>query len=134
MSPASCQAWILLSVPDEPAGLDRIMGMADAINRAIPSQDELNLSLGFLQGAGLVVKKQNQYCLAASGSKLIAQARATGGSIFDVWKRLESQLSGLLNIQHAPDNLSAIDVSTAYDIYRKRLRQEYARLIGQGEA
>ena len=134
MSPASCQAWILLSVPDEPAALDRVIGVADAINHAIPTQDELNLSLGFLQSAGFVLKQQNQFRLSPSGIELIAQARAPGGSIFDVWHRLASHLAQQPQIQYVPETLSAIEVSAAHAAYSNRFWQQYAQLKGRGEA
>ena len=120
-------------MPDEPGELDRIIGMADAINHVIPTQEELNLSLGLLRGAGLVLKQQNQYCLTSSGVELVGQARALGGSIFNVWQGLESLLAELPQIQYVPETLSAADVSAAHAAYSKRFWQQYAQL-SQGKA
>jgi len=134
MSPANCHAWILLSVPEDPATLDRVIGIADAVNHAIPTHQELQDSLGFLRASGMIVKNEHCYHLADAGRTLLANVRnLPTDSIFDIWNRLESELSRIELASYEPDNLPASVVADACATYNTRFWEQYQQLTAKGE-
>jgi predicted transcriptional regulator len=134
MHPASCHALILLSVPETSASLDQIIGVADAINHAIPTHAELADSLGFLIGVDLVAKADQRYSLTSLGVALLARARnPPPASVFELWHRLEPELLKSAQVSYLPDTLTAAQVSDALNVFRKRFQAQYGRLT-TGEA
>ena len=61
MNQSKTIAWILLSVRASPSMLQDIIAVADAINQAIPSHQELQTSLGWLRAQGLISKNDRRY-------------------------------------------------------------------------
>jgi predicted transcriptional regulator len=80
---AETRAWIFLSVPEQSGLIADIIAMADGINHAIPTQDELRQSLRWLQKRGLVCRDGRRHRLTDLG---ITLRRSTSASnIFKTW-------------------------------------------------
>jgi len=134
MSPANCHAWILLSAPEQPSGLDQVIGMADAINHAIPTHQELQDSLGFLQAVKLIAKAGRTFQLTESGGSLLEQARTLpNDSVFDIWNRLETELSRIQSVSYEPDDISESEVTEAFNAYETWFQAEYRKLQSREE-
>ena len=134
MSPTSCHAWILLSVPDQARSLDQVIGIADAINHAIPTRLELQDSLGFLRAAGLIAKTASGFCLTDSGRSFLAHARNPPiDSIFDTWNRLETELSRIQTVSFEPESISESEFTEAFDAYKAWFEDEYRKFQSREE-
>jgi predicted transcriptional regulator len=70
MTVAQVYAWIFLAMQEQPRSLKDIVGVADAINHAIPNHRELQGALGWLVDRGLVRKEGKRYSLTEKGSAL----------------------------------------------------------------
>lgn len=79
-------AWILLSVFEEFGTLNDIIGMADAINHAIPTDSELKNSLGWLELKGLIHKEGRRYALTETGKLLLRDAQKDSQTIMETWR------------------------------------------------
>jgi len=92
----STTAWIFLAVEyasqKEPAKLDAIIGTADGINHAIPTQKELRRCLGRLQARGFVLKEGKSYSVTDAGRELAERCRANCKTVFDVLAALTFDL------------------------------------------
>jgi hypothetical protein len=68
------EAWIFLSIGDAasraPATLDKVIGMADSNNHAIPNLNEFEEAVSQLLGAGYVTATAGRYGLTESGRRL----------------------------------------------------------------
>lgn len=72
-------AWILAAImvhdPDRFCSLTDVVAAADAINHAIPGEDEVAGAVGKLVGAGLVSVQAGEFELTASGRAMAAARR-----------------------------------------------------------
>ena len=68
-------AWLLAAIPDPDAGgsLSEVIGVADAVNHAIPTRDELASSLGALLAADLVTALDGRFRVTPAGRAVRAQ-------------------------------------------------------------
>ena len=89
---ASTVAWILYSVAmasgPEPASFAQISGLADAINHAVPTQQELSGSLRQLRAVGLVAAHVKRYALTDAGKAMLEAAQGSASTVSLVWKNL----------------------------------------------
>lgn len=73
-------AWIFAATARasaaEAAGLRQIIGAADYIDHAIPTREELQMSLGWLIAHGLIQRQGQGYQLTSAGHEFYAQASA----------------------------------------------------------
>ena len=73
-----------------PGWLARVIGTADFINHAIPTEDEVAGGVERLSAAGLVELRRRRLRLTRAGRRLYREMK--GGSWFDEWHRLEGAL------------------------------------------
>jgi hypothetical protein len=96
---ASTVAWFLYSVAlasgSTPATSAEISGLADAINHAVPSQQELSGSLRRLKELGLVTAHGRRYSLTDAGKTMMAAAQNSASTVSLVWKNLTSTIGQL---------------------------------------
>lgn len=92
-------AWIFYSVAmasgDAPASHTDISAAADAINHAVPTQQELNGSLKQLVARGVIETRGKFHGLTPSGEMLFRRAQAVHSTVAAVWQALTSELSGV---------------------------------------
>lgn len=84
MTDTEVYAWIFLCLTQELSSLRKIIATADAINHAIPSPDELQMSFRWLQQKGLIKQEGKKYCLTESGCELLEKVSA--GTIMETWE------------------------------------------------
>ena len=89
MDDAQTRSWIFLAVPEQPASLTDIITMADAINHAIPTQQELRQSFDWLEAHGLVSRAGRRYSLTESGVAL--RRRASSPKIMATWENVAEE-------------------------------------------
>ena len=89
---AQTVAWILYAVAmasgSEPASRTGISNLADAINHAVPTQQELSGSLQRLEALGLVEAKGANFALTADGVAMMDNAQASAKFVSKVWANL----------------------------------------------
>jgi hypothetical protein len=88
----SLTSWIFLAVAhaskDVPADLSGVIEAADKINRSMPSQWELQRSLGRLQHHELVLKENRKYSLTELGTKVFMDARGRSRTVDGILEEL----------------------------------------------
>ena len=89
MDDAQTRGWIFLAVPEQPAALTDVIAMADAINHAIPTQQELRQSFDWLEAHGLVARVGRRYSLTESGVAL--RRRASSSTIMGTWENIAKE-------------------------------------------
>lgn len=79
-----------------PANVNAISQLADGINHAIPTHEELQSSLRWLTEQGLVQKEAKGYQLTQSGIQIIEAAkRRTNSIIVNIWDELTNELESI---------------------------------------
>lgn len=127
MDESKTYAWILLSVTTQPTSLHRIIATADAINHAIPTQEELNVSLGWLAHRGLIRKDGELYRLTETGGELTQRVAAKWATRREEWNALAEMLSALIGAGAPPDTLTEGQVEKACKAYNKEFWQAYRK-------
>jgi hypothetical protein len=121
--------WILLAVAyagkHGSVTLDRIIGTADSINHAIPTQKEIEGAINRLSHAELISIKGHTFAVTEPGNKLLIKASQTAKSIYDEWKIIEQLLKTISVPQVSnPDwELSESDFQVAYERYRRAIAE-----------
>jgi hypothetical protein len=128
----STTAWIFLAVEyasqKEPAKLDAIIGTADGINHAIPTQKELRRCLGRLQARGLILKEGKSYSVTDAGKELADRSRLNNRTVFEVLAALTIDLPD--GGQDPKDeDITEEAVRSGYDAYQKT----FGKLLSQIE-
>lgn len=88
--------WLLQSIlhgGGEGATLLSIIGIGDAINHAIFTDDELESGFARLSAGGLITEKEHKFFPTEKANELYEKASKKGGSIFAVRDRLEKLLN-----------------------------------------
>jgi len=121
-------SWIFLSVAEQPkpTSLQTIIGVADYINHAIPTQNELQTSLGWLQAQGLIKKEGDNYLLTETGS-VLRKSVSRKRSIHELWDAIEAKISEMPKIAFQPENISAAEIHAAYEDYVKGTAKRNSR-------
>jgi hypothetical protein len=70
MTAAQTYTWIFLSLSEQPASLRGVAEVADAINHAVPTHEELSSSITWLTAQGLVEKRGGCYLYTHQGTEL----------------------------------------------------------------
>ena len=133
MTPAQVRAWILLAVPATGGDLSQVIGMADALNKAIPTHAELADSLGWLRATGLVESAPNDYRRTRDGRDLVARLEACSEHAFALWDKLTEALQQMPAPGYALDSLTAREVDSAYDKYSRDFQANYKKLSEQDD-
>ena len=77
-----------MAADQAPASLTDISAAADAINHAVPTQQELSSSLSWLQAHDLVESQGRFHLLSERGRNLVGQSRADASTVSAVWAHL----------------------------------------------
>ena len=125
MTESQTIAWILLSVPESPGTLQDIIAIADGINHAIPSHEELQTSLGWLLSRDLVGKSNHRYALTKPGSQLLSETRGRHRSVMKIWDLVADRLETMLGADRHQDDITAEDTARAYLAYKKDFWRRY---------
>lgn len=119
-APETTYAWIFLSIASsfstEPVSLKAIINAADWINHAIPTHEELKISLGWLAGQKLIAKDGEAYLLTADGVALYKEVSDKFRSMNKIWDLFAKKFANL-DHTHEIDSLTEKDVKKAYALY-----------------
>ena len=72
-----------------------ILQSADAIDHAVPSENELGRAIIFLIRHGLIEEHGHSFGISDMGREILESAHSGSGNIFDVWKALEPRIASL---------------------------------------
>jgi hypothetical protein len=111
---------LFLSVPEEPAPLQDVIATADGINHAIPTDRELQVSLGWLRAQGLVKKVDRAYSLTPAGVAL--RAACSAKTTMKTWDTVASRFAAIAPSSAHEDDVSSAEVAAAYQGYRRWAR------------
>lgn len=135
MTWTGAEAWIFLSIGDaagtESAPLDRVIGMADSMNHAIPTVQEFNEAVGQLLGAQLIVVNDHaRYGLTKSGHKLYkainSQKRGHITRFIETSK--EWSMKSPLESHAVTWAISPDEFNRAFEEYQRRFWETYRKL------
>jgi predicted transcriptional regulator len=88
-------SWIFLSIAmaseSAPAGYRDISYIADGINHAVPTQNEMQNSIEWLLNRDLILKKSKFYTLTDLGKEIFLKAKSEGNNISEIWEILETK-------------------------------------------
>ena len=96
MTDADIFSWILLCLSAEGSTRRQISEMADAINHAIPTHQEMETSLRWLQETGLVREDGCRFALTEAGATLHQRHRSPTRPIMAAWNLLSHEVELLL--------------------------------------
>lgn len=119
-------AWIFLSVAgaaaDKLAPLDEIMGLADAINHAIPTEREFEGGFTRLLQAGLIRQDERALGLTSKGMALADRCRQKSKYWLEQWDFLAEiiETESFLNICDLVYRLEPGEGEKTYKIYSGR--------------
>jgi len=86
-------SWIFMSTAyaskNDFADLQSISSMADGINRAVPTQEELENSMIWLKEKGLIVQHGDKYALTPKGKSDYKEASKKTTVVFKIWDNLD---------------------------------------------
>jgi hypothetical protein len=123
-------AWLLAAVDWSGGGdLAKIIGAADAINHAIPTDEEIDHAIQFLGAAGLVRYSDASLQLTDEGRRICR--RTESKDIFATLDRLHALLKNLPEVDQAADAKSVLDRSTylsALERYEAHMAEELPEL------
>jgi predicted transcriptional regulator len=96
MTPHQTISWIFLATAmtsgRKPAEVTSISNAADAINHAVPTEEEIQSSLTWLIAKGLVNKTDNKYGLTKLGKQEYKEASKKTTVLLKIWSSLETRL------------------------------------------
>ncbi len=97
MSAKTTNSWIFLAVgmgsSKSAVSLREIISVADGINHAIPTQNELQDAFGWLSKQNLISKEGKKYRLTEKGLILYKEASAKSKLIFGMWDYLKEHFA-----------------------------------------
>lgn len=95
MSEEKTNSWIFLAIGmannNLPITFNSIIGVADGINHAVPTQQELQNAFKWLVNQQLVTKDGKKYRITDKGVHLLKKAEAASNLIFEQWSYIEKQ-------------------------------------------
>lgn len=96
MTKEATVSWIFLAIAKAAQGTQAneasILNVADAINHAIPTKEELQLSFEWLIHKKLIQKQGSKYSLTQKGEQEYELAHRDTTVLFKVWERLEQRV------------------------------------------
>ena len=117
-------AWIFMCVHDKPSTLQKIISNADYIDRAIPSLEELQVSLGWLLTKGLIRKDGGCYLLTETGSQLRSRLWNINHPLRETRSIISGELRTMMDSQATIDsrtsleNITQEEMNSAYKAYK----------------
>ena len=90
-----CDHWILMTIPINKDGVDLegIIGRADAINHAIPTDEEIEGAITRCLQANIIKKIDDKYVFTDNYLKIFDKLWEKSKNVFDMWKIVEEYLS-----------------------------------------
>lgn len=92
-------SWIFLATAfaskTQPSDSERILFVAEGINKSVPTQQELESSLSWLEKKGLINKFGNKYGLTHKGELEIKKASTNTKIHIRIWETLELTIKKL---------------------------------------
>jgi len=84
-------AWILLTIPlnNEGTDLQGVIGRADAINKLIPSDEEIEGAIDRFLKTGIIKYENNHFIIMKEYIQIIKDIYDKHKMIYDVWDKLE---------------------------------------------
>ena len=96
MTPEQTHSWIFLSIAlgsqTNPINFEEISMIADGINHAIPTHNEMQSSIKWLIGKALIRKHGSKYDLTILGKSILDIASAKNRTTMKIWKDLEKEI------------------------------------------
>lgn len=112
-------------MPGEPAPLQDVIAAADGIHHAIPTDRELQVSLGWLQAQGLVKKVGRMYSLTPAGVAL--RTACSAKTMMKTWDTVAARFTATATSSAPEDDVSSAEIATAYEAYRKWARSFFKK-------
>ncbi len=131
MQPLRAHAWIFLTLSDEPSARTDMIGVADAIDHAVPTREELQDSLGWLIANGLVAKEGQAYRYTEKGAGLRSDADQRSGTAQAAWNQVEKRLQQIAQPAQSSDEIAPEDYDRAVKAYEQWFRDTYRLLTGK---
>jgi hypothetical protein len=91
MTESQIYTWIFLSLSEELTSLPDIIGVADGINHAVPTDKELKTAFGWLAAQRLVKKEGRKYGYTPEGVTLRKKSVGPKMTIRESWTAIEAQ-------------------------------------------
>jgi hypothetical protein len=91
-------AWIFLAISfwdKSQVTRAEISHSADAINHAVPPENELDLAIRFLTRQGFIEKQGKFFTITDAGRAILEPAHEGAANIFGVWTALEARIASL---------------------------------------
>ena len=89
-------SWIFLATAlasqNGPADFRSIASIADGINHAVPTHQELQTSLSWLANHGLISKNKNKYTLTEKGKLDYEESSGNTSTLLKLWDNIEATL------------------------------------------
>ena len=131
MTESQIYTWIFLTLSEEPASLQDIIGSADAINHAIPTHQELQSAFGWLMAQGLVRKDGKKYAHTPEGAVLRKKSVGPKMTIRESWAAVEKKFEKMVGGSSALDDVTTEEIESAYEGYKRLFWQTYRKLSGK---
>ncbi|MBK0404127.1 hypothetical protein I5M27_14120 [Adhaeribacter sp. BT258] len=100
MNEEQITSWIFLALAlasqTKPTDINGISMVADGINHAVPTQEQLQASISWLTNHDLIEKAGNKFKLTEKGKLLSERASNETNILLAVWKNLELEIKNLL--------------------------------------
>ncbi len=97
MSENTTISWIFLATAlaseQDSASFESISQIADGINHAVPTHNELQKSLTWLTNSGMVEKIGKKYQLTSTGTEAMDKAKSqTTNVVLNIWEELTKEI------------------------------------------
>ena len=90
-------SWIFLAIANgsqvEPINHEGICEVADGINHAVPTQQEIRLATTWLLSHNYIIKKRKKYQLTPEGNQKLELASSESNTTMGVWNNLEQEIT-----------------------------------------
>ena len=127
MSESDTLAWVFLSVPKPPVTLDKIIAMADLINKTVPSHQELQVSLCWLKDRGFVHRDGSCYSQTESGSRLLSRLTDSKRPLWELLRKVSAEFGTMIGSSAPIDDITQEEFSSACQTYHT----ESQKLLGK---
>jgi hypothetical protein len=90
-------SWIFLAtaIASETSSTDfrGISQIADGINHAVPTHQEMQISVTWLIANDLITKNGKKYCLSEKGKRVFQKIQVRNQTLINIWKNLEYEIT-----------------------------------------
>ncbi len=116
--------WIFLCITSrDGVSLDHIIAVADLLNHAIPTEEEVEKAITRLSNAGLARVEGESFILTETGFELQEAIRKKKGALFTLVKRMEKYINkqDFPILDTSEFKLAPSQLDNAYGIYHQRV-------------